>query len=256
MKSHAASVAVPAPMATRVSHRAARSARCWVFDFESCACRTSETIFERYESSPVFSIRASRDPSPFRAPDEGVSLLLSNGLRFSRDQRFVDVALTTDDNAVGGDLFSRPDQNHIAGGQLGQGNLHNVPVPKHVGLAGHEPGQFLKGPGSPEDGTHLDPVSEKHDVHEGHQLPEKDFPRKAEDHSGAVEIGHRNGQGDEGHHPRGALFTSPANPLRKGHPRRERQSWTTEGARRCSRERSWKCPENCLSWERGPGQRA
>jgi hypothetical protein len=56
-------------------------------------------------------------------------------------------------------------------------------------------------------------VAEQHDIDESDQFPKEDLAGKAEDNGAGVEEGHRNGDGDQGHHARPPLAEFAGQPL-------------------------------------------
>jgi hypothetical protein len=86
------SVRIPARRATPVSSWAARSARCWARDFDSCASETSRMMPESLVSSPVPVTSTRSDPSPFMVPAMTSS---PSSLRTGRDSPVIIASLTS-----------------------------------------------------------------------------------------------------------------------------------------------------------------
>jgi len=83
------------------------------------------------------------------------------------------VAITFDDDTVGGDFFSGFDKNAVARFQRVGFTSVTWPPSGPYGLSGHELDeelQFLEAAG---DGSHFDPVAQQHDEDEGIQFPKE-----------------------------------------------------------------------------------
>jgi hypothetical protein len=71
-----------------------------------------------------------------------------------------------------------------------------------MGLGGQDLCQLLQGARGSHGRSHLDPVTEEHDIYQRDQLPEEVHAGKAKDYRRAVDVGHGYGYCHQGHHAR------------------------------------------------------
>src|SRR5688572_19652749 len=84
--------------------------------------------------------------------------------------------MTIGDFAIGGDACTRTDQEEVAVLQFGDGNrLSLIAMLDALGGIGHKFGEFVERAGGLTHGTHLQPVTEEHDVDERDEFPEETF---------------------------------------------------------------------------------
>ena len=142
----------------------------------------------------------------YGAADDLVTLALLHRLRLAGEHRLVDAGAARDDEPVSGDLLSRLDEHPVVRLQGSTGNVFKGAVGSEaMRLGRQEPDQLLEGSRGAEYRAHLDPVAEQHDVDQRRRFPEEHAPGEPEDNQRAVDVGHRDRERDEGHHPRQPL---------------------------------------------------
>jgi len=137
-----------------------------------------------------------------RAGGDGVADAAGDGARLAGDHRLVDVGLSVDHPAVGGDAAAGPHDDDIADGEVGGRHRHDAVALDPLGLVGQESGERVERRRGRRERAHLDPVPEQHDDDEERQLPPELelVVQDAEARAPRREEGDRDRERDEGHH--------------------------------------------------------
>ena len=139
------------------------------------------------------------------AGDNGGAGAFQDRARLARDQGLVELRLAAHDLAVGGNPTSRAHQYHVAGAELTHRHHFDLAVgTEALRLVGQQGGQVVQRPLGLAQGPHLQPVSEKHDRHQGRQLCPQIDAEKAKACERRSAEGHQQAHGDQQHHPRPA----------------------------------------------------
>ena len=138
---------------------------------------------------------------------------------FPGHHRFVDAGFAFGHFAVGGNAGARSHKDQVADLETASGSGPGRAVgQQQLGGIRHQAGQLVQRTGRLPHAAHLEPVTQQHDVNQGHQFPEEAFAETQDLRSKAVDEGDRNGETDEGHHARLAIPISGTASRKKGRP--------------------------------------
>ncbi|MGK2230127.1 MAG: hypothetical protein ACI9QA_000277 [Methanobacteriota archaeon] len=159
-----------------------------------------ERYRDKYEDGRADSLCDGELPAEKRPYDEGQTddeVCRCYQERNRRDyHRLVDARPAFLNDAVGGYVRPRTDENHVALFEFIDTNLLGSVLGDAFRGFGHQVCEFVESTRRATYATHLYPVSEKEDYDESYEFPEERFAYTENDRRGAVYEGDRDGERD------------------------------------------------------------